>query len=419
MCSALQPSVRSPPARVRARRRQGQYPAKCRQIRGSAGGTTVAETGHMRFIPNIALFVSALTTVVACGGESSDGGGSAPGPAEVPNAATTAPVTPPAAGTKVPAPIATQAPAEPVAEPPKEPPAVPLTRMYVADASGKLLAFALPLTASSKPITTIGAVAGLKSPRNVALSPGNDRVFVADPTAKKVFAFDLPITNASLPTLALNFETAYAPLGVAVDGAGNLWVSQFSGRLVRFDAPITTDSKAAVTLSTGDSANLYDVVVNPALNTVYTAGLNGIAAFIAPKDGDNPSFTIQPSVRYNALGLRADGSIFATEFASNSTVSFHPPLSAASQRVPRTTEGAGWGIRFQQDGTVLRTGLGGSAFEQSAAPKAMDLFSASEPGHRQEPRRERPARLRPGPVNASWARRKLQGRTRGSCARAG
>jgi len=333
----------------------------------------------MRFLPNIALFVSTLTTVVACGGEGSDGGGSAPGPAEVPNAATTAPVAPPAASTKVPAPVATQAPAEPVAEPPapKEPPAVPMTRMYVADASGKLLAFALPLTASSKPITTIGAVAGLKSPRNVALSPGNDRVFVADPTAKKVFAFDLPITNASLPTLALDFDTVYAPLGVAFDGAGNLWVSQFSGRLARFDAPLTTDSKPAATLSTGDNANLYDVVVNPALNTVYSAGLKGIVAFVAPKDGDKPSFTMQPSTRYNALGLRADGSIFATEFASDTVVSFHPPLSAASPRVPRTTEGAGWGIRFQQDGTVLRTGLGGSAFEQSAAPKAMDLFSAS------------------------------------------
>jgi hypothetical protein len=65
------------------------------------------------------------------------------------------------------------------------------------------------------------------------------------------------------------------------------------------------------------------------------------------------------------------------EFASDTVVSFHPPPSAASQRIPRTTEGAGWGIRFQQDGTILRTGLGGSAFEQSAAPKAMDLFDVS------------------------------------------
>jgi len=216
------------------------------------------------------MVLSAMTAMaIGCGG----GAESAPDGTPVdPSPATSTEPAPAPAATPAPAPTAAQQPPATPAEPPK--PAK--TRMYVVDNTGKLSAYALPLTRGSAPLATVGAASGLKSPRNIAITPANDRIFVADNAAKKVFGFDLPLTSASTPVVTID-EATYAPHGVAVDAAGNLWVSKFSGVLSRYDAPITSASTPAASLSTGDSANLYDVVVD-AHDTVFVASLKGLPA---------------------------------------------------------------------------------------------------------------------------------------------
>lgn len=319
------------------------------------------------------LVLSAMTAaLVACGGGEP---GSVPDPiaAEEPPAAAPPASTSPEPGV-APAPAA--APAPKPAEPPEPKPDAKPTRMYVADASGMLFVYALPLTAGSTPLATVGPAAGLVSPRNVAISPAHDRIFVADALAQKVFGFDLPLTNASTPVVTIASPSPNAPHGVAFDGAGNLWISKFAGALSRYDAPITSASSVAMALTVSDGAYLYDVVFDQAHDTLHAAGLKGLVTWVAPKDGDAPTFTMQSGTRYSALTMRADGAIFASEFSSNKVVSFHPPFSAATPRVERTLSGAGFGIGFLEDGSLLRSNVSANAFVKNDPPTMNDLLTA-------------------------------------------
>ena len=153
---------------------------------------------------------------------------------------------------------------------------------------------------------------------------------------------------------------------------------KFNGILTRYDSPITSASTPAATLSTGDSANnLYDDVVDDAHDTVFVASQKGLVAFVAPQDGAGPTFTMQSGSRYTGLTLRADGAIFATEFTSGLVVSFHAPFSAATARVARNVDGdgAGQGIKFLPDGSLLRTNVFDAAFLQNAPVAGVSLLS--------------------------------------------
>jgi hypothetical protein len=85
---------------------------------------------------------------------------------------------------------------------------------------------------------------GLSSPAQLAID-GSDRVFVANRTTNSISVFannGTPITPATGylpsgqtppdPTVPANATGLSAPHGVAIDGSGNVWVTNFTGNSV-------------------------------------------------------------------------------------------------------------------------------------------------------------------------------------------
>jgi NHL repeat len=151
---------------------------------------------------------------------------------------------------------------------------------------------AYPLDVATNPL-------GLIQPQGIAITGFNDKVYIADLAGGKVewisgFNGGTPntvitVTSASGPTTALS-----APSAVAIDGAGDLYIADFSGKVVV--VPPTATGIAPYVLDTGSVKLQHPIsLALDELGNVYIGD--------AGKDGDSatssaPGFVVE--VPYNA-----------------------------------------------------------------------------------------------------------------------
>ena len=171
--------------------------------------------------------------------------------------------------------------------------------LYIADrASGTL--DVLPFAGDSPSTSQLAIVAHLAYPASIALAPDGRQAFVASPDTGAIFAIDTqthairavtgfaPQSNSTQQASRCTAQNSSAsenmpmcPVGLAVDGAGNLFVADAnSGRILRVDAKSQQLTVAASGLkSPGDmsfdaSGNLY----------VAEQGANRLVEFAAMGD---------------------------------------------------------------------------------------------------------------------------------------
>ncbi len=223
-------------------------------------------------------------------------------------------------------------------------------RLYVADAGNhRALQYASPLT----PGTTASAVAGqhdfvhnaanfvdaigLDSPGTVAIDESagtaHPTIYIADTANNRVlgwtnaasFANAQPadivigqrnafsyVCNQS-PNAAPSASTLCAPVGVAVDGAGNLYVAdEGNNRVLEYTAPITSGMAASIVLGQNTAGNFTAHACN-----------GGLAA--------SATTLCQPY----GVGLDAAGHLYIADAGNNRVLEFGSPLggSVAANRV--------------------------------------------------------------------------------------
>lgn len=268
--------------------------------------------------------------------------------------------------------------------------------LYVADSiNNRVLEYDNPLTSAvanrvfgqggsfSSNTSNLGGVtaSSLNHPAGVAVD-GSGNLYIVDFANHRVLEYDSPLTTdtvadrvfgqgGSLTSAGSNqggisASSLSAPVGVAVDSSGNLYVSDFSNnRVLEYDSPLTTDTVAdrvfgqggSFTTSTlnlgGRSASSlygpYGIAVDASGN-LYVAddGNNRVLQYTSPLTSDaiadrvfgqGGSFTTgtcnQSGVSASSLclpsgaGVAVDaaGNLYVAEFENNRTLEFDTPVT--------------------------------------------------------------------------------------------
>lgn len=166
-------------------------------------------------------------------------------------------------------------------------------------------------------------IEGFSYPRGVAVD-GNGDLWVVDEYGYRVLKFVQPLTTDAIPDLAVgqpNLEnrtkgTFLLPLGVAVDGSGNVYVADIERKAVlRFDAPATNVTVANQTYTDYAGPNDFDgptdVTFDQAGN-LYAAYVNArrVGVFAAPL-ADNTGDHVIEDVNYpHGMAFDAAGNLY-------------------------------------------------------------------------------------------------------------
>jgi hypothetical protein len=161
-------------------------------------------------------------------------------------------------------------------------------------------------------------IEGFSYPRGVAVD-GNGDLWVVDEYGYRVLKFVQPLTTDAIPDLVVgqsNLENRTAgtfqlPLGVAVDGSGNVYVADIQRKAVlRFDTPGGNVTVASQTYTDYAGPNDFDgptdVTIDPSGN-LYAAYVNArrVGVFAAPLV-DNTGDHVIEEVNY-PHGMAFDG----------------------------------------------------------------------------------------------------------------
>lgn len=266
--------------------------------------------------------------------------------------APSATATPASGGTATPTPT-------PTATPTPTPGSGGSGNLYVANGGGTrpgVARFAPPFSGSSAPNLTIAAGGGTVAPVGVAVDAAGDLAATLSSGAVDVFPGPL---GASAPTpivlAAAGTRAGYA----AFDPAGNLWVAARGGSIVEYTPPFTSGKTASFTLTNAALTDAYGLAFDSSRNLYVTnAGTSGNVLMFAPPYTSAPLVGTLPSgsgavdLRGAALDLGflyvADSNgaavySFATPFRATGNVGFF----ALSAPLPGTS-----GIAFDAAGTL-------------------------------------------------------------------
>ncbi len=140
--------------------------------------------------------------------------------------------------------------------------------------------FSLPLTSTSVPIATLSS--GVKAAYRMALD-GSGNLWVSNDTGGSISKgtieeFTKPFSTGEAPAVTINLpvgtSTSITPWGIAFDSSGNLYVANSAGGtangggLLEFTPPITSASTPEVAIETANFNDLYDLVITPSAFSV-------------------------------------------------------------------------------------------------------------------------------------------------------
>jgi|GEM_PF-2020667 len=240
----------------------------------------------------------------------------------------------------------------------------------------------LPVTLASVP--TYITPSGIDQVAQLTFDRSNDLWSVNDTASSpQATGFTRPLTGASSPFASVNIPTPSAPVGIAFDASGNLWVSDGNlNKIYEFVGPFsgTSTPTPAITLTAGlngpgnlafDAAgNLY--VANEVTSTVliFDAPLsNGEAPTGSPITGLNGP---------TALAFDASGNLYIGNFNNGSIARKNAPTAgggAVETTDTATTMTRASGLAFDSAGNLYATDLQHPTL--SVFPLATTAFSSS------------------------------------------
>ena len=197
------------------------------------------------------------------------------------------------------------------------------------------------------PVTETTTATGLQQPQSLAISGLDDKVYVADTQAGRVYSIDglggTGLTRVSTGTIPIQ-----APSAVALDGAGNLFIADFNlGEVI--EVPTTTGLAPSVVIAPGGLLQHPMALAFDFLGNLYI-GDAGPAA-IAAGTGD-PGYVVK---------LPAGGAAFKMTIPSAAPIVF--PQALATD--PKTAalwigdggdaSGVGQVVQVSADGTTATT----------------------------------------------------------------
>ncbi|WP_156390998.1 MULTISPECIES: hypothetical protein [unclassified Nocardioides] len=194
----------------------------------------------------------------------------------------------------------------------------------------------------------LGSVAdtGLGGVTNV--SAGGGEVYDLAVASGKLFAPDFggdvvrrfSLDGAFNVDSTITVATGSGPEGIAADGAGNLWVTEWNtGKVVRFPASQNNGSAQEIPLTGGTLANPYGIVASGD-GRIYVAGQASANLVRISADGVSSSFEALPATEPHAVVDGPDGELYVTDQRNASLLRFvdaAPRASAAAVKAPTTT----------------------------------------------------------------------------------
>ncbi len=197
------------------------------------------------------------------------------------------------------------------------------------DGQGPVVAFGL----GSQTTVNTGSFT-LNSPKGVAVDAAGN-IFISDNNNQRVVKVP---ANGTPTTVGFNLQY---PQGLAVDGAGNLFIADNNlNEVVEVPAGCTSSS-CQVIVGSGMNSQL-GVAVDGA-GDVFISSFNGHDVVEVPANGQ-PQFTVySPGVSSNPIGLAVDaaGDLFIADFGLNQVVKI--PVGCTSSNC-QTTVGTGWDL---------------------------------------------------------------------------
>jgi hypothetical protein len=208
--------------------------------------------------------------------------------------------------------------------------------------------FKPPFRASSTPAVTIsnGISAAVEG---VALNHAGD-LFVSTWHDNEVLEYAPPLSNSSAPVTTITNGIS-GPEGLAVDRSGDLWVANFRAfdNVVEYTPPFSNSSAPVLTISTGihgpqtlafdSSGNLW----------VADTGSHTVLEYNPPFSGSSsPAVTISGVADPEALALDSGGHLFVSDRNGNQVLEFAPPFSNSSTPIATIANGVSgpWGLTF-------------------------------------------------------------------------
>jgi sugar lactone lactonase YvrE len=197
------------------------------------------------------------------------------------------------------------------------------------------------------PVTETTTATGLQQPQSLAISGLDNRVYVADTQAGRVYSIN-GLGGAGLTRVSTGTIPIQAPSALALDGAGNLFIADFNlGEVI--EVPTTTGLAPSVVISPGGLLQHPMALAFDFLGNLYI-GDAGPAAF-ASGSGD-PGFVVK---------LPAGGAAFKMTIPSAAPIVF--PQALATD--PKTAalwigdggdaSGVGQVVQVSADGTTATT----------------------------------------------------------------
>ena len=193
--------------------------------------------------------------------------------------------------------------------------------IYVSSGT-QVFVFAHPLTSASTPVATINLPAATNATW-ILIDSGNN-LWVSDNGNTKVYKFTPPFSGTITPAPAITLSTSLSdPVGLAFDGAGNLYVGDGVTQTVQiYTAPIVNNQSPTATPLTG-ATSCRGIVFDPAGN-LYAGSLSGsIERYNAPTAGGGAPSIIDPgaiTTHSYFLAMDAQGNLYVDDGISTNKV---------------------------------------------------------------------------------------------------
>ena len=203
---------------------------------------------------------------------------------------------------------------------------------YVTSFNGALYVYDLPLSATSVPSTILKA--NFNNPSDVEFLPGNTQLLVVDGATKKISIFDLPITQASVATIAFSID--FVAVDGAFDSAGNFWVGGMGNKIEKFSPPFSNNSTPSETFTIPTNDAFGMAIANNDNMFVGTAG--HVYGFVGTPDGGAPTPPVDNTHSASVTGIALNNGFFVSNGGGGRIDYYATPFN--SNTVPSSIGGS-------------------------------------------------------------------------------
>ena len=199
--------------------------------------------------------------------------------------------------------------------------AAPLTNTTANNVFGQGGSFTSSGCNSDTGNTSISSASDLCDPVAVAIAPSGD-LYVADSGNNRVLEYSSPLTNATAENVfgqngsftstsadngGVSASSLNAPLGVAVDGSGDLYIADSNNRVLEYSSPLSSSTANHVF---GQGGSFTSTACNFDTGNLFVSSANDLCFSTGG-------------------GVAADGAdnLYVADFGNNRTLKYNNPIT--------------------------------------------------------------------------------------------